>query len=72
MDAKYLKRECYSTNVHFKEIDTPSFLGLMVSAPVRRSKDAELVPLSQVKVVLLTLPMQVSELNPSNTEIGKL
>ena len=63
---------CYSTTVHFKEIVTPSFLGLMVSAPVRRSRDAWLVPLSQVKVFLLTLPMQVSELNPSKTEIGRL
>ena len=67
-----IRKSLYSTTVHFNEIVAPSFLGLMVSAPVRRSKDAWLVPLSQVKVFLLTLPMQVSELNPSKTEIGRL
>jgi len=33
-------KSLYSTTVHFNEIVAPSFLGLIVSAPVRRSKDA--------------------------------
>jgi len=35
-----IRKSLYSTTVHFNEIVAPSFLGLIVSAPVRRSKDA--------------------------------